>query len=237
MLRKIGYLFGVVVTAFLVAACLPTATPPPTNAPAAKAAVAPTEFPADASGAAGTPTPRIQAYQGLSFKQYAAPPLMTIDPSASYTATIRTNKGLIVLELFPDSAPKTVNNFVFLAEEGFYNGLLFHRVIEQFMIQGGDPTGTGGSGPGYKFEDEIDSRRVFSEPGILAMANSGPNTNGSQFFITTVPTPHLNGAHTIFGKILNGQEVADAISKVPKDQNGRPIEPITIETIQIAKTG
>ena len=235
MLRKIGYLSGVVATAFLVAACLPTPTPPPTKAPAAR--VAPTELPAAASGAAATPTPKIQAYQGLSFKQYAAPPLMTIDPSASYTATIRTNKGLIVLELFPDSAPKTVNNFVFLAEEGFYDGLIFHRVIEQFMIQGGDPTGTGGSGPGYKFEDEIDPRRVFSEPGKLAMANSGPNTNGSQFFITTVPTPHLNGAHTIFGRIMNGQEVADAISKVPKDQAGRPIQPVIIETIQIATTG
>ena len=235
MLKKIGYLSGVVATAFLVAACLPTPTAPPTEAPPAK--IAPTVVPAAASAAAATPTPKIQAYQGLSFKQYAAPPLMTIDPSASYTATIRTNKGLIVLELFPDSAPKTVNNFVFLAEEKFYDGLLFHRVIEGFMIQGGDPTGTGGSGPGYKFGDEIDPRRVFSEPGKLAMANSGPNTNGSQFFITTVPTPHLNGAHTIFGRILNGQEVADAISKVPKDQNGRPIQPVTIETIQIAKTG
>lgn len=235
MLRKIGYLSGVVATAFLVAACLPTPAPPPTEAP--PAIVAPTAVPAAVSGAEGTPTPKIQVYQGLSFKQYAAPPLMTIDPSASYTATIRTNKGLIVLELFPDSAPKTVNNFVFLAEEKFYDGLLFHRVIEGFMIQGGDPTGTGGSGPGYRFGDEIDPRRVFSEPGKLAMANSGPNTNGSQFFITTVPTPHLNGAHTIFGRILNGQEVADAISKVPKDQNGRPIQPITIDTIQIAKTG
>ena len=235
MLRKIRYLSGVVATAFLVAACLPTQTPPPTNAPAAK--VAPTVQPAAASGAAATPTPKIQAFQGLSFKQYAAPPLMTIDASASYTATIRTNKGLIVLELFPDSAPKTVNNFVFLAEEKFYDGLLFHRVIEGFMIQGGDPTGTGGSGPGYKFGDEIDPRRVFSEPGILAMANSGPNTNGSQFFITTVSTPHLNGAHTIFGRIMTGQEVAEAISKAPKDQNGRPIQPITIDTIQIAKTG
>ncbi len=130
-----------------------------------------------------------------------------------------------------------MNNFVFLAEEKFYDGLLFHRVIEQFMIQGGDPTGTGGSGPGYRFEDEIDPRRVFREPGILAMANSGPNTNGSQFFITTVPTPHLNGAHTIFGRITTGQEVAEAISKVAKDQAGRPVQPVIIETIQISKTG
>ena len=235
MLRKIGYLSGVVAAAFLVAACLPTPTPPPTEAPPTQ--IAPTAVPAAVSGAAGTPTPKIQISQGRSYKQYAAPPLMTIDPSASYTATIRTNKGLIVLELFPDSAPKTVNNFVFLAEQGFYDGLSFHRVIEGFMIQGGDPTGTGGSGPGYRFEDEIDPKRVFGMPGILAMANSGPNTNGSQFFITTVPTPHLNGAHTIFGRILNGQEVADTISKVPKSPAGRPIQTVTIETIQIAKTG
>ena len=229
LLKKIGYLPGVVATAFLVAACLPTPTPPPTQAPAAT--VAPTELPA------ATPASKIQTNQGRSLKQYAALPSMTIDPAASYTATIRTNNGSIVIELFAKSAPKTVNNFVFLAEEGFYDTLIFHRVIEGFMIQGGDPTGTGRSGPGYRFEDEIDSKLGFNEPGKLAMANSGPNTNGSQFFITTAPTPHLKGAHTIFGRVTNGQEVAEAISKVAKDRNGRPTQPVIIETIKIAKTG
>ena len=160
---------------------------------------------------------------------------MSIDPSSGYTAKIKTNKGNIVIELFPASAPKTVNNFVFLANEGFYNGIIFHRVIPNFMIQGGDPTGTGTSGPGYKFEDEIDPKLGFEKPGILAMANSGPNTNGSQFFITTVPTPFLNGNHTIFGKVLEGQDVADAISTVPAAQGNKPNQPVVIQGIEITK--
>ena len=161
---------------------------------------------------------------------------MTIDPASGYSATIKTNKGNIVIELFPASAPKTVNNFVFLANEGYYNGIIFHRVIPNFMIQGGDPTGTGTSGPGYKFEDEIDPAFVFDKPGILAMANAGPNTNGSQFFITTVPTPFLNGNHTIFGKVVKGQNVADGISNVPRGPNDKPNEPVVIRGIEITKT-
>ncbi len=161
---------------------------------------------------------------------------MTIDPSAKYSATIKTNRGSIVLELFPSAAPKTVNNFVFLAEQGFYDGIIFHRVIPNFMIQGGDPTGTGTSGPGYKFEDEFDPTLVFDRPGILAMANAGPNTNGSQFFITVVPTPNLNGAHTIFGQVLEGQEVADTISKVTTAAGNKPVEPVIIEGIEITKS-
>lgn len=160
---------------------------------------------------------------------------MSIDPSAGYTAKIKTNKGNILIELFAASAPKTVNNFVFLANDGFYNGIIFHRVIPNFMIQGGDPTGTGTSGPGYKFEDEIDKTLVFDKPGILAMANSGPNTNGSQFFITTVPTPHLNGNHTIFGKVLEGQNVADAISMAPAGPSNKPGALIVIQGIEITK--
>ena len=158
---------------------------------------------------------------------------MTIDRSAKYIATIKTNRGNIVLELFASAAPKTVNNFVFLANAGFYDGIIFHRVIPNFMIQGGDPTGTGTSGPGYKFEDEFDPTLVFDRPGILAMANSGPNTNGSQFFITVVPTPNLNGAHTIFGQVLEGQEVADTISKVTTGAGNKPVEPVIIEGIEI----
>ena len=160
---------------------------------------------------------------------------MTIDPFAGYTANIKTNKGNILIELFPASAPKTVNNFVFLASEGFYNGIIFHRVIPNFMIQGGDPTGTGTSGPGYKFEDEIDAKLGFEKPGILAMANSGPNTNGSQFFITTASTPHLNGNHTIFGKVMEGQDVADIISTVPAGPGNRPNQPVVIQGIEITK--
>ena len=213
----------------------PTAAPTPMAQPTPTATGDPTLTPTTMP--VPTPTPRRQTYRGLRFNQYGAPPLITIDAGANYVATIHTNKGEIVVELFPKSAPKTVNNFVFLAQEGFYDGLVFHRVIENFMIQGGDPTGTGGAGPGYKFEDEIDAEVVFDRPGRLAMANAGPNTNGSQFFITTVPTPFLDGAHTIFGQVVEGQAVAEAISKVPRDQADRPTQPVTIETIQIAKTG
>ena len=168
-------------------------------------------------------------------KQYSEPPSMTVDPATRYVATIRTNMGDIVIELFPSDAPETVNNFVFLANEGFYDDVIFHRVIENFMIQGGDPTGTGGGGPGYTFGDEIDTSLFFDRPGILAMANAGPNTNGSQFFITVVPTPHLNGAHTIFGQVVEGQAVADAISKVPAGATNRPSQPVTIQGIEITK--
>jgi cyclophilin family peptidyl-prolyl cis-trans isomerase len=160
---------------------------------------------------------------------------MNIDTSAGYTANIKTNKGNILIELFPASAPKTVNNFVFLANDGFYDGVIFHRVIPNFMIQGGDPTGTGTSGPGYRFEDEIDRNLGFDKPGILAMANSGPGTNGSQFFITTAATPHLNGNHTIFGKVLEGQDVADTISTVPAGPGNKPNQPIVIQGIEITK--
>ncbi|CAI8022356.1 Peptidyl-prolyl cis-trans isomerase-like 1 [Geodia barretti] len=141
--------------------------------------------------------------------------------------------GDIVVELLPAPAPKTVNNFVFLSEEGFYDGTIFHRVIPDFMVQGGDPTGTGTSGPGYSFEDEFAPMFIFDRPGILAMANAGPNTNGSQFFITTVPTPHLNRAHTIFGRVVEGQYRAEAISRVPAGPANRPIEPVYILTIDI----
>jgi peptidyl-prolyl cis-trans isomerase B (cyclophilin B) len=136
---------------------------------------------------------------------------MTIDPKQSYRAEMQTNKGLIELELYPQHAPKTVNNFVFLARAGFYDGVRFHRVISNFVIQGGDPTGTGGGGPGYRFEDEVLNNPLKHETGMLSMANAGPNTNGSQFFITHAPQPHLNGRHTVFGKVTNGMDVVNAI--------------------------
>lgn len=143
--------------------------------------------------------------------QYDSAPDMQIDPSKSYRATIETDKGTIEVDLFAEAAPKTVNNFVFLAREGFYDGVTFHRVIPNFMIQGGDPTGTGRGGPGYKFGDEFQNNPHRHETGSLSMANAGPNTNGSQFFITHAPQPHLDGRHTVFGKVTSGQDVVDAI--------------------------
>lgn len=174
--------------------------------------------------------------RGVSIPQYDKAPPLTIDVSARYTATIRTNLGPMVIELFAAQAPITVNSFIFLANEGFYDGIIFHRVIPSFMIQGGDPTGTGTAGPGYQFQDEFDPNLTFAQAGILAMANSGPATNGSQFFVTTVPTPHLNGAHTIFGKIIEGQNIADAISLTATGAGGRPITPVVIQAIDITKS-
>ena len=195
------------------------------------------ETPVSQPDTSGGPAFKMQEYQGLKFKQFAEAPPLTIDPAAKYTATLTTNMGVIVIDLFADSAPKTVNHFVFLAEDGFYHGLIFHRVIEDFMIQGGDPTGTGTAGPGYKFEDETSPTDSFDRPGLLAMANAGPNTNGSQFFITTVPTESLNGRHTIFGEVRDGQNVAVAISQVGRDANDRPLQPVIIQSIKIAKSG
>ena len=145
-------------------------------------------------------------------KRWNAPPEMVIDPEMTYFATFQTEKGDIKVELFADRAPKTVNNFVFLAWQGYYDGTTFHRVLPNFMAQGGDPSGTGAGGPGYRFEDEFDPSLNFDEPGYLAMANAGPNTNGSQFFITFVPTLHLNGRHTIFGKVIEGMDVVLALT-------------------------
>ncbi|MGD8792787.1 MAG: peptidylprolyl isomerase [Anaerolineae bacterium] len=144
-------------------------------------------------------------------KEWNSPPAMQIDPQKRYQATMETDRGTIELELYPEHAPKTVNNFAFLAGEGFYDGVTFHRVIDNFMIQGGDPTGTGRGGPGYRFEDEFSGNPLKHERGVISMANAGPNTNGSQFFITHSPQPHLNGRHTVFGKVIEGQDVVDAI--------------------------
>lgn len=148
---------------------------------------------------------------------------MTIDPNRSYVATFDTSRGRIVCELYPKDAPNTVNNFVFLAREGFYNGTKFHRVIADFMIQGGDPTGTGRGGPGYKFEDELVNNPRKHMVGSLSMANAGPNTNGSQFFITHIATDWLNGKHTVFGQVTTGQDVVNAV------QQGDTLNSVTIE--------
>ena len=143
-------------------------------------------------------------------KEYSSPPSMTIDPDKQYSATFKTSRGEIVCDLFARDAPKTVNNFVFLARERFYDGTVFHRVIADFMIQGGDPTATGGGGPGYQFEDELDNPHKH-QVGSLSMANAGPNTNGSQFFITHIATDWLNDKHTVFGQVRSGQDVVNAI--------------------------
>ena len=166
--------------------------------------------------------------------------LLNLKPNQKMYATIKTSLGDIKVELYPDKAPKTVGNFVGLAEgtktgKPFYNGVIFHRVIKDFMIQGGDPLGTGMGGPDYKFEDEIDSSLTFDAPGILAMANSGPNTNGSQFFITIVPTPWLNGKHTIFGKVISGQDIVTKIENTPVGPNDKPVTPVTIQSISIGR--
>jgi len=152
----------------------------------------------------------------MSQKQWNTPPAMQIDINKNYTVSMNTSKGIIEIELYPKHAPKTVNNFVFLVKEGFYDGVTFHRVISDFVIQGGDPTGTGRGGPGYKFEDECIGNPLKHERGFLSMANAGPNTNGSQFFITHSPQPHLNGKHTVFGKVVNGIEVVDEIEQGDK---------------------
>lgn len=177
--------------------------------------------------------------------------LLNIEENQKMIAILNTSLGQIKIELFPDKAPKTVANFVGLAEgtkewvdpetnekqtsKSLYAGTIFHRVIPDFMIQGGDPLSQGIGGPGYKFEDEIDSSLAFDGPGYLAMANSGPNTNGSQFFITTVPTPWLNGKHTIFGKVIEGQDIVKKIESVEIGANDKPTKPVTLVSVSIER--
>ena len=159
---------------------------------------------------------------------------MVIDPKKKYTATFKTEAGDFVIELFADKAPKTVNNFVFLARDGFYDGVTFHRVIKGFMAQGGDPTGTGMGGPGYKFADEFHKDLRHNSAGILSMANAGANTNGSQFFITHGPTPHLDNRHAVFGKVISGLNVVLAIPERDPQRARTPGTKIT--TIEITET-
>ncbi len=182
-----------------------------------------------------TPQPRKQA-DSSGMLQYSQPPEMQLDSGAEYSATIVTNLGDIAVLLYASEAPITVNNFLFLAGQGFYDGTVFHRVIPNFMIQGGDPAGTGTGGPGYKFQDELSPSLNYDNPGVLAMANAGPDTNGSQFFITVAPTPHLQGFHTVFGKVIEGQDVVDAIATVSTDRTDRPLEDVVIETIEFKET-
>ena len=167
-------------------------------------------------------------------KQWTTPPAMQIDPKKQYKAHMETDKGTMVIELFADKTPLTVNNFVFLSREGYYDGVIFHRVIDNFMVQGGDPTGTGRGGPGYKFGDEFDSSLKHDKQGILSMANAGPGTNGSQFFITHGPTPHLNGKHTVFGQVVEGLDVLMSIpARDPGNVNAPAVKIISVTIEEI----
>ena len=166
-------------------------------------------------------------------KQWSKEPEMAIDLKKSYTAILHTDKGDITLQLFAGQTPRTVNNFVFLAREGFYDGTLFHRVIADFMVQGGDPTGTGRGGPGYRFKDEFATALRHDKPGILSMANAGPNTNGSQFFITHVPTPWLDGKHSVFGKVTEGLDVLLSIPARDPQRRGAPaVQLLSVEILE-----
>ena len=190
---------------------------------------------AAASAAEPSPTPTATAEpKGLTMS-WSEAPKMSLDNSKEYEALIETEKGTVRVELFADKVPVTVNNFVFLARQGYYDGVTFHRVLPGFMAQTGDPTGTGSGGPGYRFEDEFDSSLRHDSEGILSMANAGPNTNGSQFFITYVPTPHLDDVHSVFGKVIEGMDVVKAIT--PRDPGKNPGAPagdkiLTIEIIE-----
>jgi cyclophilin family peptidyl-prolyl cis-trans isomerase len=194
---------------------------------------------ADAAAACWNDEQREEGDEGMA-QQYAEPPQMRIDPSKSYTGTLETNKGAVEVELFPEDAPQTVNNFVCLAEDGYFDNTPFHRIVKGFVIQGGDPTGTGSGGPGYQFADEPIARDY--ERGTLAMANAGPNTNGSQFFIVL---DDLRGKlpknYTIFGQVREGMDVVDAIASTPtrtgrSGENSTPTEPITVEKVTISES-
>lgn len=167
----------------------------------------------------------------MANQQWAQPPAMEIDPKKAYTAVMHTEKGDITIKLHADKTPKTVNNFVFLAKQGFYDGTIFHRVIKDFMAQGGDPTGSGRGGPGYRFADEFHPSLRHDKPGVLSMANAGPGTNGSQFFITHVPTPWLDNKHSVFGQVTHGMDI---VLSIPVRDPMRPEYPgIQITSIDI----
>lgn len=191
--------------------------------------------PAVAQGDTSATAQAVDSAVAARNNKYSAPPPMTIDPKKKYTATITTPRGDIEIKLRPDLAPETVNNFVFLAKDGFYNGVTWHRVLEGFMAQGGDPTGTGSGGPGYTIKDEFSPNVPFDKPGLVAMAKTAaPNSAGSQFFITKAAYPSLNGQYTIFGEVIKGQDIVDAIplrdpnGNLPPDAPGEQIIKVTV---------
>lgn len=214
-----------VLLAFTLGGCSPASTPAATDTPAPEATTAPA-------------TPQLPEGHP-AIQSWDAPPPLTIDPNTIYNATFKTEKGDIVVELFADKAPNTVNNFIFLAKQGFYDNTTFHRVLDGFMAQGGDPTGTGTGGPGYTFPDEIDPNMRFDRSGLLAMANAGPNTNGSQFFFTFAPTPWLDGRHTIFGEVISGQDVLSQLTLRDPQENpdfaGDTLYTVEISEVTVSK--
>jgi cyclophilin family peptidyl-prolyl cis-trans isomerase len=221
------YYFTVTRPAQVQSAANNAETPPITLATATLPSVTATA----GASATGQPTPTI----GITSMQWSKAPAMSIDPKKTYQAVIKTVKGDITIQLYADKAPITVNNFVFLARQGFYNGVTFHRVISGFMAQTGDPTGTGSGGPGYQFADEINQALKFDTEGIMAMANAGPGTgtNGSQFFITYAPQPGLNGGYSIFGKVLTGMDVLRKINPRDPAKKGPPGDQIiSVEIIE-----
>jgi len=230
--------------ALLLAACAPAAPrnttslllTTPTPAPAAAATQAPQGIGTTISSTAvGAPPTAAGPTPTLSYKQWPAAPAMAIDPSKIYLATFKTAKGDIVVQLLADKAPVTVNNFIFLAKQGFYDNTTFHRVISDTFAQGGDPSGTGNGSPGYTIPDELNPTLRFAEPGLLAMANAGPNTNGSQFFITLSPQPQLTGHYSIFGKVVQGLAVVAALT--PRDPQQNPaFTGDKLLTVQISET-
>ena len=235
----IGVIASVAGSFLLVGDDQPAATPSPTAPATAPAGgggrVTPVVAPPE-TVACGADVP---SDAGKAKRQYAAAPAVdTIDPEATYTATIETSCGTVVLELFPDVAPQAVASFVFLAQEGFFDGLTFHRIVPGFVIQGGDPLGDGTGGPGYEFVNETDRKHTFEGEGVLAMANSGPDTNGSQFFITLGPASHLDGGYTIFGEVTEGMDAVQAIADVPlaNPDAGTPEEAVYIESVTIEET-
>jgi cyclophilin family peptidyl-prolyl cis-trans isomerase len=213
-------LFGVGSAAAIFFRRDPDAAPSPTASPPVEAVACGGQRPP----AAGEPK-----------QTFDAPPEMQIDRTKSYGAVMETSCGTIEMELFADRTPITVNNFVFLAQQRFYDGLIFHRVIVEFMNQTGDPRGDGTGGPGYEFEDEIVRGLRFDEAGLLAMANAGPGTNGSQFFITVAPAGHLDGLHTIFGRVVDGMDVVREINRLATDAADRPNETVYIERVRISE--
>ncbi len=169
----------------------------------------------------------------MPYQQWSTPPALEIDPKKSYTAILKTDKGDITIQLFADKVPQTVNNFIFLSRQGFYDGTIFHRVISDFMAQGGDPTGTGMGGPGYKFSDEFNPTLRHNKPGVLSMANVGPNTNGSQFFITHVATPWLDNKHSVFGQVTDGMPVLMSIpARDPSKRDAPAVKLISVTILE-----
>lgn len=212
-----GALAAMAVVGVFVVLGLMLAGGPPQSSPTA---VVPTAVPLELVPTVAPTLPTIAPADTSGRKTYSAAPPMTIDPAKTYIATITTPRGDIVIRLRPDLAPETVNNFVFLAREGFYDGLTWHRVLENFMAQGGDPQGTGGGGPGYTIKDEFTPDMKFDRPGMLAMARTpAPNSAGSQFFITTAPAPWLDGQYTMFGEVIQGQEIVNGIPLRDPEKN------------------